>query len=38
MEDIKFAKERKREDEDAGMNITGQFPLVTFNMHLLKRV
>jgi hypothetical protein len=37
MEDINFAKKRKQEDEDAGLNITAQFPCVTLEMHLLKR-
>ncbi len=37
MDNINFAKERKREDEDAELNITAQYPCKTIKMHLLKR-
>jgi hypothetical protein len=38
MEDIKFAKKENKRIKMLELNITGQFPLMIFVMHLLKRV
>jgi hypothetical protein len=38
MEDIKLAKKRKQRMKMLEVNITGQFSLMTFKMHLLKRI
>jgi hypothetical protein len=38
MEDIKFAKKGNKKMKMLELNITRQFPLLTFKMHLLKRV